>query len=58
VQIGTACLTCLDATSSAVHRAVLASDAARDTTITNVFTGRPARSIVNRLIGEMSLGEH
>jgi NAD(P)H-dependent flavin oxidoreductase YrpB (nitropropane dioxygenase family) len=37
---------------------VLASDAARDTTITNVFTGRPARSIVNRLIGEMSLGEH
>jgi nitronate monooxygenase len=36
-----------------VHRAALASDAARHTTLTNLFTGRPARGIVNRLIREL-----
>jgi nitronate monooxygenase len=29
------------------------SDAARHTALTNVFTGRPARGIVNRIVREM-----
>src|SRR5262249_39321901 len=53
VQLGTAYLLCPEATTSAVHRAALASDAARHTAVTNVFTGRPARGIVNRLIREL-----
>ena len=53
VQVGTAYLLCPEATTSAVHRAALKSEAARHTAITNVFTGRPARGIVNRLIREL-----
>jgi nitronate monooxygenase len=53
VQVGTAYLLCREATTSAVHRAALASDAARHTALTNIFTGRPARGIVNRLIREI-----
>jgi nitronate monooxygenase len=52
VQVGTAYLLCPEATTSAVHRAALRSDAAGHTAVTNVFTGRPARGIVNRLIRE------
>ena len=44
VQVGTAYLLCPEATTSAVHRAALESDAARVTALTNVFTGRPARA--------------
>jgi nitronate monooxygenase len=44
---------CPEATTSAVHRAALKSDAARHTALTNLFTGRPARSIVNRLMKEL-----
>ena len=53
VQIGTAYMLCPEATTSAVHRAALKSDAARHTALTNLFTGRPARSIVNRLMKEL-----
>jgi len=53
VQLGTAYMLCPEATTSAVHRAALASDAARHTAVTNVFTGRPARGIVNRLMREL-----
>jgi nitronate monooxygenase len=53
VQIGTAYLLCPEATTSAVHRAALASDAVRVTALTTVFTGRPARGIVNRVIREL-----
>jgi nitronate monooxygenase len=53
VQIGTAYLLCPEATTSAVHRAALKSPDAARTEITNVFTGRPARGIVNRLIREL-----
>ena len=52
VQIGTAYLLTPEATTGPVHRAALASDAARVTALTNVFTGRPARGIVNRLMRE------
>lgn len=53
VQVGTAYLLCPEATTSAVHRAALKSDAARNTVLTNLFTGRPARGIVNRIIREL-----
>ncbi|HJU23561.1 MAG TPA: DUF561 domain-containing protein, partial [Casimicrobiaceae bacterium] len=53
VQIGTAFLLCPEATTSAVHRKALASEAARHTAVTNLFTGRPARGIVNRTMREV-----
>jgi nitronate monooxygenase len=53
VQIGTAYLCCPEATTSAVHRAALQSPDARHTALTNLFSGRPARGIVNRLIREL-----
>jgi nitronate monooxygenase len=53
VQVGTAYLLCPEATTSAVHRAALKSEDARHTALTNVFTGRPARGIVNRIIREL-----
>lgn len=52
-QVGTAYLLCPEAMTSAVHRAALKSEAARHTALTNVFTGRPARGIVNRIIAEL-----
>lgn len=55
VQVGTAYLLCIEATTSAVHRAALQSEAARHTALTNVFTGRPARGIVNRVMRELGL---
>lgn len=53
VQVGTAYLLCPEATTSAIHRAALQSEAARHTALTNLFTGRPARGIVNRLMREL-----
>jgi len=52
VQIGTAYLRAAEATTSAVHRAALANEAAVTTAVTNLFSGRPARGIVNRLMRE------
>jgi nitronate monooxygenase len=51
VQIGTAYLICPESTISDAHRQALA-DPDRETIITNVLTGRPARGIVNRFIRE------
>ena len=42
-------------TRRAIHRAALQSDAARHTALTNLFTGRPARGIVNRVMRELGL---
>jgi nitronate monooxygenase len=53
VQIGTAYLLCPETTTSAVHRAALKSEAARHTALTNLFTGRPARGIVNRIMKDL-----
>ncbi len=53
VQIGTAYLLCPEATTSAFHRTALVKDNARHTALTNVFTGRPARAIANRIIREV-----
>ena len=53
VQVGTSYLLCDEATTSPVHRAALQSDAARHTALTNLFTGRPARGIMNRIMREL-----
>lgn len=53
VQVGTAYLCCPEATTSALHRAALMSEAARHTELTTLFSGRPARGIVNRLMREL-----
>ncbi|MEY2690660.1 MAG: hypothetical protein RL375_4860 [Pseudomonadota bacterium] len=53
VQVGSAYLLCPEATTSAVHRAALASPAAAHTALTRLFSGRPARGIVNRLMTEL-----
>jgi nitronate monooxygenase len=52
VQIGTAYLFCPEAKLPAVHLEALNSAPDDGTVITNVFTGRPARGIVNRLMRE------
>jgi nitronate monooxygenase len=52
VQVGTAFLLAPEAATTALHRAALAAER-RETAITNVFTGRPARGIVNRLVREV-----
>lgn len=53
VQVGTAYLCCPEATTSRPHRQALQSEAAAHTALTRLFTGRPARGIVNRLITEL-----
>ena len=53
VQVGTAYLLCPEATTSPVHRAALRSQGARVTALTNLYSGRPARGIVNRLMREL-----
>ncbi|QCB47418.1 nitronate monooxygenase [Hydrogenophaga sp. PAMC20947] len=53
VQVGTAYLCSHEATTSDLHRQALQSPAARHTALTNVFTGRPARGIVNRVVREL-----
>jgi nitronate monooxygenase len=50
-QIGTGYLTCRESTISPLHRKALA-DPGRETAITNVLTGRPARGVVNRFMRE------
>lgn len=53
VQVGTAYLLCPEATTGAVHRTALKSEAARHTALTNLFSGRPARGIMNRIMREL-----
>ena len=53
VQIGTAYLLCPEAKISPVYRQALKNAKDNQTVLTNVFTGRPARGIVNRLVKEL-----
>lgn len=58
VQVGTAYMLCDEATTSPMHRAALKnavsqSPASQHTALTNLFTGRPARGIVNRIMREL-----
>ena len=51
VQVGTAYLFCREANVSPLYLKGLQSN--RETAITNVFTGKPARAIVNRFVEEV-----
>lgn len=54
VQCGTAYLLCDEATTSTIHRTSLKDPQQyRHTAVTNVFSGRPARGIVNRIMDEI-----
>jgi nitronate monooxygenase len=54
VQAGTAYLLCPEATTSAVHRSALRdAGPAGETALTNLFSGRPARGLVNRMMREL-----
>ena len=53
VQIGTAYLRCPEAATPPLHRAALRDVGADATVVTNVFTGRPARSLVTRVVREV-----
>lgn len=53
VQPGTAYLLCPEASTSALHRAALQRDPPPATALTRLFTGRPARGIVNRVMREL-----
>jgi nitronate monooxygenase len=53
VQMGTAYLFTPEAKIQPYHRAALKTANAEDTAITNLFTGRPARAITNRLMREI-----
>ncbi len=44
---------CPEAKLSQVHQQALRSEQARHTALTNLFSGRPARGIVNRLMREL-----
>lgn len=53
VQVGTAYLLCPEASTTPIHRTALQSSAAAHTALTNLFTGRPSRGIVNRFMREL-----
>jgi nitronate monooxygenase len=53
VQLGTAYLFTQEAKIPAYHRAALKGEAAAETMVTNLFTGRPARGIANRIMREV-----
>jgi nitronate monooxygenase len=53
VQIGTAYMLTPEAATSSIHRAALRGATDDGTALTNLFTGRPARGIVNRLMREV-----
>ncbi|ADO69255.1 NAD(P)H-dependent flavin oxidoreductase [Stigmatella aurantiaca] len=55
VQMGTAYLFCPEARLAPPHLQALRTAADDGTAITNVFTGRPARGIVNRLMRDLGL---
>jgi len=53
VQVGTAFLRTPEACTTTLHRAALAQAANRPTTLTHLFTGRPARGLINRIMKEL-----
>jgi nitronate monooxygenase len=53
VQLGTAYLFCPEARVPPLHRAALRQAKDNATALTNVFTGRPARSLLNRAVREL-----
>lgn len=53
VQLGTAFLFCPEAKTLPPHRAALRAAGDIGTVLTNVFSGRPARALINRAIREL-----
>lgn len=53
VQVGTSYLLCPEAKASLLHKQALLSNLSKHTALTNVFTGRPARSIINKAIQQL-----
>ncbi|MEP3348254.1 MAG: nitronate monooxygenase [Litoreibacter sp.] len=53
VQIGTRFLKSPESKITPLHRSFLEGDIDRETTLTNVFTGRPARGFFNKLINDL-----
>jgi nitronate monooxygenase len=53
VQVGTAYLRTPEAITSPVHRAALRMARGEDTALTRLFSGRPARGVMNRLMREL-----
>lgn len=53
VQIGTAYMFCPEAKLTAPHRVALRQAKDSETAVTNIFTGRPARGIINRVMREL-----
>ena len=53
VQMGTAYLLCPEAATPPLHRRALRGPDAAATVLTNVFTGRPARALANRVASEV-----
>jgi nitronate monooxygenase len=51
--VGTAYLMCPEATTSAVHKAALLRASVEPTTLTNLFSGAPARGVLNRLMRDL-----
>jgi nitronate monooxygenase len=52
-QVGSAYLCCHESTTSELHRKALLAPDAPETELTRLFTGRPARGLVNRLMREL-----
>ncbi|HUP04533.1 MAG TPA: nitronate monooxygenase [Bryobacteraceae bacterium] len=53
VQVGTSYLLCREASTNPAYRAALKSPDAGETAVTRLFSGRPARGIVNRLMRDL-----
>lgn len=58
VQVGSAYLCADEATTSPLHRDALMADPVLPTALTRLFTGRPARGIVNRLMSDLGPMSH
>lgn len=54
VQIGTAFVSCVGSGASAAYRSALSSSAAKNTGLTEAFTGRLARGVRSRLMDELA----
>lgn len=53
VQLGTAYLFCHESLISDLHRLALLDTPADSTALTNIFSGRPARGLINRVMREI-----
>lgn len=54
VQIGTAYLLCSEATTSPLHRTAIKNTCPEQTALTTIFSGKPARGIINRVMNELA----